>query len=219
MTAITAAKSGSESNKTKKEKNAAPTRVVIRRLPPSMTREDFEVQVSPIPEHDNLRWIKNLSLHDNHIVQIDYRYAKADFSLGQDAFCAAYINFLNQEDVYLFQERFDGYVFVDDKGNEYVAIVEFAPNQKLSPVKENKKKDLKTNTLDQDPDYLKFLEMLENKQEGLDNTVEQTLREIESKEKDNILNQTTPLLQFMKEKGEEKRKKREEQREQVRFFS
>ena len=55
MTAITAAKSGSESNKTKKEKNAAPTRVVIRRLPPSMTRDDFEVQVSPIPEHDNLR--------------------------------------------------------------------------------------------------------------------------------------------------------------------
>ena len=55
MTAITAVKSGSESNKTKKEKNAAPTRVVIRRLPPSMTREDFEVQVSPIPEHDNLR--------------------------------------------------------------------------------------------------------------------------------------------------------------------
>ena len=147
-----------------------------------------------------------------------YRFAKADLSLGQDAFCAAYINFLNQEDVYLFQERFDGYVFVDDKGNEYVAIVEFAPNQKLAPVKENKKKDLKTNTLDQDPDYLKFLEMLENKPGGLDNTVEQTLKEIESKEKENILDQTTPLLQFMKEKGEEKRMKREEQREQVLSF-
>ena len=64
------------------------------------------------------------------------RFAKADFSLDQDAFCAAYINFLNQEDVYLFQERFDGYVFVDNKGNEYVAMVEFAPNQKIAAVKE-----------------------------------------------------------------------------------
>ena len=143
------------------------------------------------------------------------RFAKADFSLDQDAFCAAYINFLNQEDVYLFQERFDGYVFVDNKGNEYVAMVEFAPNQKIAPVKENKKRDQKINTIDDDPDYKKFLEMLENKPEGLDNTVEQTLKEIESKEKENLANQTTPLLQFIKEKGEEKRKKREEQREQV----
>ena len=57
MTAIAAGKSSSasEKDKSKKEKNAAPTRVVIRRLPPSMTREDFEEQVSPIPEHDNLR--------------------------------------------------------------------------------------------------------------------------------------------------------------------
>jgi len=192
MTAIAAGKSSSESekDKSKKEKNAAPTRVVIRRLPPSMTREDFEEQVSPIPEHDNLR------------------FAKADFSLDQDAFCAAYINFLNQEDVYLFQERFDGYVFVDNKGNEYVAMVEFAPNQKIAAVKENKKRDQKINTIDEDPDYKKFLEMLENKPEGLDNTVEQTLKEIESKEKENLANQTTPLLQFIKEGGRETQEER-----------
>ena len=57
MTAIAIGKSGSESDKdkSKKEKNSAPTRIVIRRLPPSMTKEDFEEQVSPIPEHDNLR--------------------------------------------------------------------------------------------------------------------------------------------------------------------
>ena len=143
------------------------------------------------------------------------RFAKADLSLDQDAFCAAYINFLNQEDVYLFQERFDGYVFVDNKGNEYVAMVEFAPNQKIASAKEKKKKDPKVNTLEQDPDYLKFLELLEAGPEGLDNTVEQTLQEIERREKENLASQTTPLLQFMKEKMEEKQKKREEQREQV----
>merc|ERR1712217_439495 len=67
-----------------------------------------------------------------------------------------------------------------------------------------------------DPDYLKFLEMLENAPEGTGNTVEQTLEEIERKEKEMSDKKMTPLLLFMKEKGEEKKKKREEQREQRR---
>ena len=44
------------------------------------------------------------------------RFVKADPTLDRDGFCTAYINFLDQEDVYIFQERFDGYVFVDNKG-------------------------------------------------------------------------------------------------------
>lgn len=31
-------------------------------------------------------------------------------------FSRAYINFKNQEDIVLFRDRFDGYVFVDHKG-------------------------------------------------------------------------------------------------------
>ena len=100
-------------------------------------------------------------------------------------------------------------------GAEYIAMVEFAPNQKIAVAKENKKRDPKINTIDQDPDYLKFLEMLENAPEGTGNTVEQTLEEIERKEKEMSDKKMTPLLLFMKEKGEEKKKKREEQREQV----
>lgn len=55
MTAISA-KSGSDGEKSKFKQTAAPTRVVIRKLPPSMTKEDFKEQISPIPEHDNLRF-------------------------------------------------------------------------------------------------------------------------------------------------------------------
>ena len=173
MTAVSS-KAGSEpeKNSSKKEKFSPPTKVVIRRLPPSMTKEEFEDQVSPIPDHDYLRFVK------------------ADPTLDRDAFCTAYINFLDQEDVYIFQERFDGYVFVDNKGsisikkifpisvnrkkrlqfrwcsgNEYISIVEFAPNQKIPSQKEQKRRDPKINTIEQDPDYLKFLEMLENKTE------------------------------------------------------
>ena len=39
----------------KKDKFSPPTKVVIRRLPPSMTQEEFEEQVSPIPDYDYLR--------------------------------------------------------------------------------------------------------------------------------------------------------------------
>jgi len=38
-------------------------------------------------------------------------------SLGQHAFSRAYINLVNQHDVSVFIEKFDGYVFVDSRGN------------------------------------------------------------------------------------------------------
>ena len=118
---------------------------------------------------------------------------------------------------YIFRKELNTDFFA---GNEYSAIVEFAPNQKVSHEKENKKKDAKINTIEQDPDYVKFLEMLDQKPEG-GNTVEQTLEEIEQREREikagkGLENQTTPLLQFMKEKKEEKMKKREEMKEQRR---
>lgn len=37
-------------------------------------------------------------------------------SLGQNAFSRAYINFVKYEDIFLFRDKFDGYVFVDAKG-------------------------------------------------------------------------------------------------------
>merc|ERR1712029_70811 len=69
-------------------------------------------------------------------------------------------------------------------------------------------------------DYIKFLEMLEKKPEN-ENTAEKTLEEIEQRERElraggGLENQITPLLQFMKEKKEEKNKKREEMKEQRR---
>ena len=43
--------------KEKKEKNVNPTKIVLRRLPPTMTEEEFLDQVSPIPEHDYVRYM------------------------------------------------------------------------------------------------------------------------------------------------------------------
>ena len=38
-------------------------------------------------------------------------------SLGQNAFSRAYLNLINRQDIAIFMEKFDGYVFVDSKGN------------------------------------------------------------------------------------------------------
>ena len=131
-------------------------------------------------------------------------------------FFRATINFINEEDVYSFKERFDGYVFVDNKGNfailgiewndcfqnniyyishenshfnnlsflghEYPAIVEFAPNQKI-PKNSRSHKDAKNGTIDEDSDYIKFLENLENPVKST-RTIQQCLEDIDAKEKE-----------------------------------
>jgi len=183
----------------KKEKNSFPSKVTIRRLPSSMTETEFLEAVSPLPEHNFLRFVR------------------ADRKMGQYAFSRAYINFVNQEDIYPFKEKFDGYVFVDNQGNEYPGLVEFAPNPKVTPVRENRRKDLKMATIEQDPDYLKFLESLEQPAETV-STMEKVLEEIEFNEREKkagrgLANETTPLLQFIKDKKGDKLKKREEQKE------
>jgi len=203
MTAPLVSKPDSVDKKEKKKDKSPPvqTKVVIRRLPPTMTEAEFLDAISPIPDHDYIRFVK------------------ADFTWDQDAFCRAYINFIETEDIYIFQERFDGYVFVDNKGAEFIAVVEFAPSQKVGIRREGKKKDPKVNTIEQDPDYLKFLEALEKGSDVAPPSVEQNLEEIEVKEREAKAGrgpdkQTTPLLQFLKEKKEEKLKKREELKEQ-----
>lgn len=119
--------------------------VVIRRLPPTMTEEEFAKQIDPIPDHDY------------------FYFVPADWSLGVNATCRAYINFCNHDDIFIFRDKFDGYVFVDNKGSEYPAIVEFAPFQGL-PKGKSRKKDLKSNTIETEPHFLAFLESLKDEE-------------------------------------------------------
>lgn len=55
------------------------------------------------------------------------------------------MNFENVDDIVQFRDRFDGYVFVDAKGNESQAMVELAPFPKV-PIKS--KKDPKCGTIE-----------------------------------------------------------------------
>ncbi|KAK2904354.1 regulator of nonsense transcripts 3B [Channa argus] len=182
-----------EKTEKSKEKKEALTKIVIRRLPPSLTKEELEEQLQPLPEADYMEFFSN------------------DTSLYPHLFARAYINFKNQEDIVLFRDRFDGYVFIDNRGQEYPAIVEFAPFQKIAK-KRSKKKDAKSGSILEDPDYKKFLEYYNGDEEKLTSTPETLLEEIEAKTKELVAKKTTPLLDFLKNKQRLREEKKEERR-------
>lgn len=177
----------------------------MRHLPPTMTEAQFLDQVGPLPENDS------------------YYYCKADWSLGQEATCRAYIDMSSKDigEVVQFRDRFDGYVFVDHKGVEYMAIVEYAPFQCFLKNKA-RNDDSKVNTIESEPHYQEFIKRLAQEREEASRMGDVKIdfnfeRRTEEKVK------STPLLQYLankKEKrreearrrNEEKRKQREEQK-------
>lgn len=183
-------KATNETQSTKREKPL--TKVIIRRLPPTIDRETFINQVSPLPDYDYIYTVCG------------------DSSLGENSFGRVYINFVNPEDVFTFKERFDNYVFVDAKGHEYPAVVEFAAFQRI-PKKRNKQKgDPKCDTIETDPVYLEFLELLKQ-QPQQEEKPEYSLQLSTSEAKADI---TTPLLEYVKQRRLEKQRIREERREE-----
>uniref|UniRef100_A0A8B9DX23 UPF3A regulator of nonsense mediated mRNA decay n=1 Tax=Anser cygnoides TaxID=8845 RepID=A0A8B9DX23_ANSCY len=156
--------------------------VVIRRLPPCLTKEQLEEQLHPLPAHDY-------------------------FDLYPHLYSRAYINFRNPEDILLFRDRFDGYVFIDNKGLEYPAVVEFAPFQKISK-KKLKKKDAKAGSIEDDPEYRKFLESYCADEEKICANPETLLGEIEAK--------TRELIGLIREEKREERRRRELEKKRLR---
>ncbi|CAF3226610.1 unnamed protein product [Rotaria socialis] len=175
------------------------TKIVLRRLPPTLTSEQFLEIVSPLPDHDY------------------YRFCKADISLGQQyAFSRAYLNISNRQDLIVFTEKFQGYVFVDKNGNEYICSVEYAPNQCRPKSEQQLRKDPKMNSIEQDPEYQTFVTNMNappSATEALPNA-EIMLEEIEKKQREIQDNKnksgatTTPLLEFLKRKREERKQEK-----------
>ena len=114
-------------------------------------------------------------------------------------------------------------MFVDAKSNEYPALVEFAPFQRRYNPKEleTQKKDTKCNTIEQDADYIKYLETFDSATGACSAelpTCESILEELEQKEREKMAvglsgkeaaftapKISTPLLEFMKKKRDEKK--------------
>ncbi|ESO02036.1 hypothetical protein HELRODRAFT_65972, partial [Helobdella robusta] len=90
--------------------------IVVRRLPSTMTSENFMQFVAPLGLYDYYYFVQG--------------------SVSGDPFSRAYINFVNLTDLWLFKDKFDGYIFLNDKGSEFPAVVEYAPFHKISSGKQ-----------------------------------------------------------------------------------
>ncbi|XP_060659182.1 regulator of nonsense transcripts 3B [Drosophila nasuta] len=186
--------------KEKKEKSNHAIKIVVRHLPPTMTEQEFLEQVDPLPENDS------------------YYFCTADWSLGQEATCRAYIDMSRKDisDVLQFRDRFDGYVFVDSKGAEYAAIVEYAPFQCFMKNKA-RNHDNKVNTIEKETHYQDFLQKLADEREEASRLGDLKIDfNIEQRSDDKV--KSTPLLQYLANKKEkrreEARKRNEEKRKQ-----
>ncbi|KAL7298544.1 hypothetical protein TKK_0008320 [Trichogramma kaykai] len=183
----------------KKDKQNKPmTKVVIRKLPPSMTEEEFKEQISPIAENDY------------------FSYEKPDKTLGHTyQFCRAYINFINPQDVFDFKDKFDDYVFVDSRGVEYPAVVEFAPSQKIPKyrvLQKNKDVVSQIGTIELDLDYINYVENLQSQNIQNEKPVKKAeysyqVPSVESKNK--II---TPLVGYVRQMNLEKQMKKEDKK-------
>ncbi|KAF8476939.1 Smg-4/UPF3 family-domain-containing protein, partial [Kalaharituber pfeilii] len=127
--------------------NAAKLKIVVRRLPPLMTEEEFR-------EH-TAQW-----LDEANIESFYYWKGKVpkDIRAKVSRLSRAYIKFKSQEYILALREGLDGRILTDNKGNQSRPQVEFAPFQKVP--KKNVKHDARQGTIDQDPEYIAFLELL-----------------------------------------------------------
>ncbi|EDW01899.1 regulator of nonsense transcripts 3B [Drosophila grimshawi] len=194
----------------RREKSSQAIKIVIRHLPPTMTEEEFLQQVEPLPENDA------------------YYYCQADWSLGQEATCRAYIDMSMKDmsEVLQFRDRFDGYVFVDARGVEYIAIVEYAPFQCFLKNK-GRSQDYKMNTIEKEPHYQEYLQRMADEREEASRLCD-TKIDFTFDQKSDEKVKSTPLLQYLankkekrreeaRKRNEEKKKSREEQKQQRAF--
>ncbi|CAL5067900.1 unnamed protein product [Urochloa decumbens] len=125
------------------------TKVVLRRLPPAIAQQAVVDQVDArfAGRYD---WA---CFRPGNASQKNHRYSRL------------YLNFKHPEDVVEFAEVFNGHVFVNEKGAQFKALVEYAPSQQVP--KSNIKKDGREGTIMKDPEYLEFLELISKPTEHL----------------------------------------------------
>ncbi|WWC92759.1 uncharacterized protein L201_007718 [Kwoniella dendrophila CBS 6074] len=162
----------------------ARNKLVIRRLPPTLPEELFWKSVST--------WINDKTC-------LWKRFIKGRIGDGYDAHpvhSRAYVLMSSPEALVEFVRGFDGHVFKAKSGAEYQAVIEFAPIQK-TPYKAKVKVDARQGTIDDDPDYLSYLESL--KAEPVKPVLEVTATQPQPT--------TTPLLDHLRTQGKNKKSK------------
>ncbi|XP_054812016.1 regulator of nonsense transcripts UPF3 [Prosopis cineraria] len=159
------------------------TKVVIRHLPPSLVQSDLLQQID---DHfaGRFNWFS-------------FRPGKTSYK--HQKYSRAYINFNSAEDVFEFAEFFDGHVFVNEKGAQHKAIVEYSPSQRVP--KSSTKKDGREGTIYKDPDYLEFLKLIAKPPEHLPSAeIQLERKEAEQAGAAKEAPIVTPLMEYIRQK-------------------
>ncbi|KAL1672203.1 Smg-4/UPF3 family-domain-containing protein [Schizophyllum commune] len=158
-------------------------KIVVRRLPPNLPEAIFWESVQPWVSEETVSWRtywpgKMRSRPDKENVP-----------------SRAYIVFKTDEQVAVFGKEYDGHLFRDKAGNEFQAVVEFAPYQKVPS--EKKKVDVRAGTIEKDEDYISFLESL-NAPTSSEPVTMESLRAHIAATRPPSPPKTTPLLEYLK---------------------
>ncbi|KAK9929818.1 hypothetical protein M0R45_026898 [Rubus argutus] len=159
------------------------TKVLIRHLPPSLSQSDFFQQIDHL-FGDRHNW---------------FCFRPGKNSHKHQRFSQAYIDFKRPEDVFEFAEFFDGHVFVNEKGAQFKALVEYAPSQRIPKPSTNK--DVREGTIYKDPDYLEFLKLIAKAAEHLPSAEIQLERK--EAEQAGVAKEApivTPLMEYVRQK-------------------
>ncbi|KAJ8755607.1 hypothetical protein K2173_022202 [Erythroxylum novogranatense] len=159
------------------------TKVVVRHLPPTISPATLMEQVN-VAFAGRYNWFS-------------FRSGKS--SQKHQSYARAYIEFRRPEDVIEFAEFFNGHLFVNEKGTQFKAVVEYAPSQRVP--KQSSKKDVREGTIYKDPEYLEFLEVIGKPAENLPSAeIQLERREAERAGAAKDATVVTPLMEFVRQK-------------------
>lgn len=184
-------------------KNAARLKLVVRRLPPALTKDEFLATLGepwkvPGPKIDYL----------------DYRCGKIKAPGKLSLQSRAYIHLTNEQHIKPFEAHFLQLTFHDAKGSQrdpqlkqLLPSLAFAPNQRIPTNKQ--RQDGRQGTIDQDPEFIAFLER-ETQPVAKPLSLDQALAQ--EKPKDKV--SSTPLLDDLREKKQNKARANQKHKEE-----
>lgn len=164
--------------------NKSNGRLVIRRLPPNFTIDEFKFHFYPLPPHEHFYLLCNKGC--------------SAFS----HFSRAYVTFVNVNDIFNFQNKYDGLSITGRNGVVYTAVVELASFQPNWISHRINKLDSQVGTILKDKYFLNFEENDKSKKCTVQSCFGYNIKD-NSKLGTTV---ATPLLKFLKEKHDKKQR-------------
>ncbi|KAK9466472.1 Smg-4/UPF3 family-domain-containing protein [Lipomyces arxii] len=181
-----------QNTRAQRKNNGIKTKFVIRRLPPLYTQAEFQDLTAEFINVETTEWTYFVpgKLHKRPETRLELTSSKST----PMTYSRAYAKFKDLAVMLAFNKAFAGKVVKDAKGNESTLQIEFAPFDRIPSLVE--KLDPKQGTIDEDPEYVAFVQSL--------SAPVQPLAPLTPTSNDSALDNkeivTTPLIEFLRAK-------------------